>query len=218
MQEEYNTEYRCKRYDGQWRWMLGRAVPFRDDKGKIIKWFGTCTDIHELVELRESAKQMREQMLRVLEHARVTLWVINRDRKLVLLEGSILNDYSHVTREKLGSDIYSIFSKDEVARKTTPELKTKVDRVIDGEGADEVVEMQFVGSNRWYRTRIAPLMATSRQAGVETAYIDGVIGVSMDITGTSLLGDPQRLVPNNSIQRSATVKKSFRHRRKRTRN
>ena len=37
--EEYNTEYRCQRYDGEWRWMLGRAVPFYDDDGKIVKWY-----------------------------------------------------------------------------------------------------------------------------------------------------------------------------------
>ncbi|EOD49010.1 putative histidine kinase hhk6p protein [Neofusicoccum parvum UCRNP2] len=181
--EVYNTEYRCRRYDGEWRWMLGRAVPFRDDSGKIVKWFGTCTDIHELVELRESAKQMREQLLRVLEHARVTLWAINRDRKLILLEGGIVNDYSHVTMEKIGTDIYDLFSRNEAGRKTLPELKNKIDRIIDGEGTDEVVEMQFDGNNRWYRTRVVPLMVTSRQAGIEKdSYIDGVIGVSMDIT------------------------------------
>ncbi|OJD29247.1 histidine kinase hhk6p [Diplodia corticola] len=182
--EEYTTEYRCRRYDGQWRWMLGRAVPFRDDIGKIIKWFGTCTDIHELVELRESAKQMRSQLLRVLEHARVTLWAVNRDRKIVLLEGSLLNEsFSHVTREKMGTDLYDLFSQDEAGRKTISELKGSVDRIIDGKDTTEVVEMQFDGNNRWYRTRVAPLMVTSRQAGIEKeSYIDGVYGVSMDIT------------------------------------
>ncbi|KAF9633478.1 PAS domain-containing protein [Lasiodiplodia theobromae] len=182
--EEYNTEYRCRRYDGKWRWMLGRAVPFRDDNGKIVKWFGTCTDIHELVELRETAKQMRAQLLRVLEHARVTLWAVNRDRKIVLLEGSLLSDsFSHVTREKIGTDLYDLFSRDEAGRKTISELKASVDRIIDGEDTAEVVEMQFDGNNRWYRTRVAPLMVTSRQAGIEMdSYIDGVYGVSMDIT------------------------------------
>jgi PAS domain S-box-containing protein len=41
--DEYITEYRCRRNDREWRWMLGRAVPFRDSSGTIIKWFGTCT-------------------------------------------------------------------------------------------------------------------------------------------------------------------------------
>jgi len=36
--EEYITEYRCRRWDGAWRWMLGRALPMRDDQGKVVKW------------------------------------------------------------------------------------------------------------------------------------------------------------------------------------
>jgi diguanylate cyclase (GGDEF)-like protein/PAS domain S-box-containing protein len=46
--EPYQIEYRFKRAsDGSYRWHLGRALPVRDLDGKIIKWFGTCTDIDE---------------------------------------------------------------------------------------------------------------------------------------------------------------------------
>jgi PAS domain S-box-containing protein len=45
--EPYQVKYRFKRYDGEYRWFLGRALPLKDASGKIIKWFGTCTDIHE---------------------------------------------------------------------------------------------------------------------------------------------------------------------------
>lgn len=41
--DEYLTEYRAKSAAGEWRWMLGRAVPMRDENGAIVKWFGTCT-------------------------------------------------------------------------------------------------------------------------------------------------------------------------------
>lgn len=43
----YETEYRMKRRDGHYRWQLVRVVPLKDSQGKIIKWFGTCTDIDE---------------------------------------------------------------------------------------------------------------------------------------------------------------------------
>jgi PAS domain S-box-containing protein len=47
--DEYTTEYRCQRHDGEWRWMLGRALPLRDSRtGEILKWFGSCTDIQEV--------------------------------------------------------------------------------------------------------------------------------------------------------------------------
>jgi len=32
---------------GQYRWFLVRAVPLRDNRGKIIKWYGTATDIED---------------------------------------------------------------------------------------------------------------------------------------------------------------------------
>src|SRR5436190_5219403 len=44
----YEIEFRLKRAaDGEFRWFLGRALPHRDADGKIVNWFGTCTDIHE---------------------------------------------------------------------------------------------------------------------------------------------------------------------------
>jgi PAS domain S-box-containing protein len=45
--EPYEVEYRCRRHDGAWRWFLGRAHPVRDEAGRIIRWFGTCTDIDD---------------------------------------------------------------------------------------------------------------------------------------------------------------------------
>lgn len=46
--EPYEIEYRLRRADGNYRWMLGRASPLRDAAGSIVTWFGTCTDIEEL--------------------------------------------------------------------------------------------------------------------------------------------------------------------------
>nr|WP_224242914.1 PAS domain-containing protein [Hyalangium gracile] len=52
--ELYETEYRCRRHDGVYRWFLGRAHPVRDDTGRIVKWFGTCTDIDDQKRAAES--------------------------------------------------------------------------------------------------------------------------------------------------------------------
>lgn len=55
--EGYETEYRILRHDGAYRWHLGRALPVLDQEGKIVKWFGTCTDVHNqrtLLEEREA--------------------------------------------------------------------------------------------------------------------------------------------------------------------
>ena len=53
--EPYQAEYRLKRADGTWRWCLSRAAPQRDPAtGAVQRWFGTCTDIQDLVQDRET--------------------------------------------------------------------------------------------------------------------------------------------------------------------
>jgi PAS domain S-box-containing protein len=43
----YETEYRMKKFDGEYRWLLARAIPLRRPDGTIERWFGTCTDIQD---------------------------------------------------------------------------------------------------------------------------------------------------------------------------
>jgi PAS domain S-box-containing protein len=60
--DAYDIEYRLRRADGRFRWMLGRALPLRDANGTITKWLGTCTDIEELKNAAEVARNNeREQ-------------------------------------------------------------------------------------------------------------------------------------------------------------
>src|ERR1700744_2939745 len=43
---DYRHEFRIRRHDGEYRWFDARIVAMRDAEGSIIKWFGSCTDIH----------------------------------------------------------------------------------------------------------------------------------------------------------------------------
>jgi PAS domain S-box-containing protein len=58
--EPYHIEYRLRHHSGDYRWVLGKALPIRDERGRITRWFGTCTEIHEqklLVEERTIVAQ-----------------------------------------------------------------------------------------------------------------------------------------------------------------
>lgn len=48
--EDFLFEHRFRRYDGEYRWQLSRAIPQKDSKGKIQMWVGTSTDIQEMKE------------------------------------------------------------------------------------------------------------------------------------------------------------------------
>ena len=60
--EPFENEARHRSADGEYRWFLVRAVPLRDEHGKIRKWYGTLTDIED----RKRAEQERAR-LRQLE-------------------------------------------------------------------------------------------------------------------------------------------------------
>ncbi|HEX2714684.1 MAG TPA: PAS domain-containing protein, partial [Candidatus Acidoferrales bacterium] len=46
--ERGEIEARLRRYDGEYRWFLFRVEPLRDDLGRIVRWYGTNTDIEDL--------------------------------------------------------------------------------------------------------------------------------------------------------------------------
>ncbi|MBD2499029.1 PAS domain S-box protein [Anabaena azotica] len=82
----YNIEYRLRRgSDGEYRWHLGKALPLKEQNGQIVKWFGSCTDIHDqklLIEERaqalereraarielEKASRMKDEFLAIVSH------------------------------------------------------------------------------------------------------------------------------------------------------
>ena len=78
--DPYRIEYRLRHRDGVYRWVLGSAVPVRDDSGQIVRWFGTCTDIQEIVEAREVLARSRAD----LENA-----VVDRTRQLMAAEAQL---------------------------------------------------------------------------------------------------------------------------------
>ncbi|MEO6338609.1 MAG: PAS domain S-box protein [Caulobacteraceae bacterium] len=62
----YDLEYRIRRHDGEYRWFKTRGLPVRDEAGKVTRWFGSSTDIDDIVKARNLlasrvAQQDREQ-------------------------------------------------------------------------------------------------------------------------------------------------------------
>ncbi|RCJ41375.1 histidine kinase [Nostoc punctiforme NIES-2108] len=82
----YRHEYRFKRAsDRSYRWHLVLGLPLKDQQGHVVKWFGTCTDIHDQKELEvernrilaqeqaaraeaERANRIKDEFLAVLSH------------------------------------------------------------------------------------------------------------------------------------------------------
>lgn len=56
--DPYAIEYRLKPQDGDYRWFIGRALPVRNEQGEIERWFGTCTDVHDLKQAESASARL----------------------------------------------------------------------------------------------------------------------------------------------------------------
>ncbi|MGA9306838.1 MAG: PAS domain-containing protein [Candidatus Sulfotelmatobacter sp.] len=62
----YEAEYRLRSRDGSYRWFRARALPIRDDE-KIVKWYGTCSDIQDSKLLEQSIRDNALELERMVD-------------------------------------------------------------------------------------------------------------------------------------------------------
>lgn len=89
--EPYEIEYRLRRHDGAYRWTLGRALPVVED-GEIVRWIGTCTEIHEA----KLAAEQNEVLNRELSHRIKNIFAVVAG--LIELTGRSAPDHRPVLR------------------------------------------------------------------------------------------------------------------------
>ncbi len=77
--KQYETEYRMKRADGEYRWLLARATPLTDEFGETKRWFGTCTDIHDQKLANDTLEQKVAERTYELEIANENLRSVNAE-------------------------------------------------------------------------------------------------------------------------------------------
>jgi len=84
--QPYETEFRLRAADGNYRWHIARAVPIRDDEARVVRWIGTNTDIEEQRETRAKLEVLNETLeQRVAERTadRDRMWRLSTDIMLV---------------------------------------------------------------------------------------------------------------------------------------
>jgi len=107
--EPYHIEYRLRHRSGAYRWVLGRAQAVRDEHGEITRWFGTCTDIQEIVDAREVLAKSREELEQAvrdrtaeLMQAEEQLRQVQKMEAIGQLTGGIAHDFNNMLAVILG--------------------------------------------------------------------------------------------------------------------
>jgi PAS domain S-box-containing protein len=63
----FESEYRLRSKQGVYRWFRSRAVPIRDPRGRIVKWYGTCSDIHDSKLLEQSIRDSAAELEKMVD-------------------------------------------------------------------------------------------------------------------------------------------------------
>ncbi|GAA5846240.1 hypothetical protein JCM9279_005870 [Rhodotorula babjevae] len=170
--EPYSVEYRCRRHDGEWRWHLGRAQPYRDADGKIQGWFGTCTDFHELYNMREQLRATLQQNAAVVQGAGCLLLAVDTEQRITFMEGAT-KDQMLKNNNVLGP----IEGQDLLVLSPDPDFFEAYKRVVAGEITQGTTEWTSP-QGRSFRCLLTPLTETRNG---ETTII-GCIIVAHDIS------------------------------------
>ena len=73
----YEVEHRVRMTDGTYRWHISRARPGRDAQGRIVRWYGSATDVHGMKEAEAALRENAERLQRAQQAAHVGTWDVD---------------------------------------------------------------------------------------------------------------------------------------------
>lgn len=98
--EPWEDTFPLRSKDGQYRWFLSRAVPVRDEQGRVLRWFGTNTDITDLQQVEEALRLSKERYRRLAELIPQLVWTANAEGVLIDVNQR-WTDYTGLTLEQV---------------------------------------------------------------------------------------------------------------------
>ncbi|MDF2457717.1 MAG: hypothetical protein K0S79_133 [Nitrospira sp.] len=169
--EPFEEEVRLRRFDGEYRWFLGRAVALRGEGGKILKWYGVHTDIHDR-KVAEEERAASERLNRhIFEFASDAMTVIGRDYRYRRLNPVYERNWQMPADRIVGLHVSDLHGG-EVFEQI---LKPKLDRCFAGEQV-AFADWFTIPSGRFYYSVIySPLRLGTEQ-------VEAALAITRDLT------------------------------------
>jgi len=96
----FENEQRARRKDGKYRWFLIRYNPLIDERGSVIRWYATGTDIEERKQAENKLRQEERELRQLIDFLPQHVLVLDRDGTLLQLNKTML-DYKGLTLEEM---------------------------------------------------------------------------------------------------------------------
>ncbi len=98
----YDGTFPLKGKDGNYRWFLSRAEPERDENGKVVRWFGTNTDVTESREIAAHLEQSEARKAAILETALDCIIAIDEESRITEWNPAAEKTFGHSREHALG--------------------------------------------------------------------------------------------------------------------
>lgn len=155
----YEASFRMAHSGGRYLWTLVRAIPKRDQSGAVVRWFGTCTNIHEQVVAQEALAESEALSRGIIEASPDCISLLDAQGAVLYVNAATLEAYGlHDADSLIGTRWGYSFESGTQAKAFAALNEAK-------EGA--VGRFVLRGGpmrNRWYDVAVAPVLGTGGAA------------------------------------------------------
>jgi formate hydrogenlyase transcriptional activator len=187
--EPGEIEARLRRRDGVYRWFLIRVEPFRDETGKIIRWYGTSTDIEVLKQTEEKLREDECELRRITDAIPQAI-LVQDPSGIPLYANQATLDYTGLTLDDIVSPGFRerIFHPDDLER-LRDERKAALARGLPFEIEQRALRKD--GQYRWFLIQHNPLI--DERGNVVRWYATGTDIEYRKLTETKLRQEEREL-------------------------
>ncbi len=105
----FEVEARGRSAGGEYRWFLVRAEPLRDQRGNIVKWYGSSTDIEDRKRATEALRESEEQWREVFEHNPVMYFMVDATGTVLSVNAFGAAQLGYTVGELVGQSVLNVF-------------------------------------------------------------------------------------------------------------